>query len=236
VTTKKKLITIPTYNESETISDLIGKIFEVIPDVHILIVDDNSPDGTGDIVKGLSEKDNRLYCLHRPKKQGIGPAYIDGFKWAISRGYEKILEMDADFSHDPKYVPLLFESCDENDLVIGSRYVKEGGVENWGIARKFVSRFGSLYAKTILNLPVNDLTGGFKCFKRETLEKIELDHVFTRGYAFQIEMTYRAFKKNARIQEIPIIFTDRRVGKTKMTWDIFFEAIFAVLKMRLFLY
>jgi len=227
-----KLIIIPTYNEAGTITDLIKEIFKTYFEVDILVVDDSSPDGTGDIIEALSMSDCRVKCLHRREKQGIGPAYIDGFKWAIEKNYEYIMQMDADFSHDPGYVPRLFELAKDYDVVIGSRYVRGGGVKDWGIIRKIVSRCGSLYARVILGIPVNDLTGGFKCFKRDVLKNIGLDKIITRGYAFQIETTYRAYKKGARIREFPIIFTDRRVGGTKMTGEIFFEAVSAVLKLK----
>ncbi|MFH1798313.1 MAG: polyprenol monophosphomannose synthase [Candidatus Omnitrophota bacterium] len=227
-----KLIIIPTYNESTVIIDVLDKIRETSPDADILIVDDNSPDGTGGIIDRIAAEDHSIKCLHRPQKMGIGPAYIDGFKWALSGNYKYVLQMDADFSHNPEHVPKLFETAREYDLVIGSRYTPGGKIENWNILRKLVSRFGSFYSKIILGLPINDLTGGFKCFKVSLLKKIKLDEILTRGYAFQIEMTYRAFQKGAKIKEIPITFTDRREGKTKMTWYIFFEAIFAVLKLR----
>lgn len=227
-----KLIIIPTYNESAVIVDLIDKIRGLAPDADILIVDDNSPDETGKIIDKISAEEPHIKCLHRPQKRGIGPAYIDGFKWALSKNYGYILQMDADFSHNPEYIPVLFETARAHDLVIGSRYTLGGKIENWNILRKFVSRFGSFYSKVMLNLPINDLTGGFKCFKSSTLKKIELDKILTRGYAFQIETTYRAFQNGASIKEIPIIFIDRREGQTKMTWSIFFEAIFGVLKLR----
>jgi dolichol-phosphate mannosyltransferase len=227
-----KVVIVPTYNEAEVISDLIKEVFRVSPNLDVLVVDDNSPDGTGDIVDGMAGRDERVNCLHRAEKEGIGPAYIEGFKWAIDRRYDLIVQMDADFSHDPAYIPSFLELMDEYDVVIGSRYAKGGKVGDWGIIRRFVSRCGSLYAKIILALPINDLTGGFKCFKRKILEDIELDEICTHGYAFQIETTYRAFKKGARIKEFPITFPDRRIGKTKMTGDIFLEAIFAVLMLR----
>jgi len=227
-----KLVVIPTYDEAEIIAGIIKAIFSAYPGTDILVVDDNSPDGTGNIVEGISRRDTRVNCLHRSRKQGIGPAYIDGFRWAVSRGYDHIVQMDADLSHSPGYLPEMFELIRANDLVIGSRYVKGGGTENWGLIRRIISRCGSLYARVILAIPVNDLTGGFKCWKREMLEKIDLGEIATRGYGFQIETTYRAYKKGARIKEFPIVFTDRRVGRTKMTRDIFFEAMVSVLKLR----
>lgn len=227
-----RIVIVPTYNELEVISDLIKGVFRAVPDLDVLVVDDNSPDGTGEIVNGLAHGDERVNCLHRAKKEGIGPAYIEGFKWAIDRGYELIVQMDADFSHDPAYIPRFLELMDEYDVVIGSRYVKGGKIGDWGLIRKFVSRCGSLYAKLILALPVNDLTGGFKCFRRKILEDIKLDEIRTHGYAFQIETTFKAFRQGARIKEFPITFSDRRIGKTKMTGDIFREAVFSVLMLR----
>lgn len=228
-----KLVIIPTYNEKDTIHHLIANIFDMCPGVNILVVDDNSPDGTGSIVDALSGEDRRIHCLHREKKEGIGPAYVAGFKWAIDAGYEYIAQMDADFSHRPEYLPGLFELAEEYDLVIGSRYVPGGGVEDWGFLRKMVSRGGSLYSRIVLRIPVNDLTGGFKCFKRGMLEKINLDGIRSKGYVFQIETTYRAFLAGAKIKEMPIVFPDRRVGKTKMTSEIFLEAMFAVIELAL---
>jgi dolichol-phosphate mannosyltransferase len=227
------LIITPTYNEKDTISNLLSEILGIYPSADILVVDDNSPDGTGEIVERLAKKDNRITCLHRSYKDGIGPAYIAGFKEALKREYSYILQMDADFSHDPKYIPGVFSLAKEYDLVLGSRYIQGGGTRNWGIIRRLISRLGSLYAKLILGLQINDLTGGFKCFNRKVLESIELDDVKSRGYVFQIEMTYRAWRKGFKIKEYPIIFTDRRVGQTKMSRSIFFEAFINVWRLRL---
>lgn len=227
-----KLVVIPTFNEAENIVKLVEQISANCPQIDILIVDDNSPDGTGKIADKLAGSNTRIKCLHRLKKQGIGRAYIEAFKWALTRNYDYIAQMDADFSHDPEYLPQIFRLMNEYDLVIGSRYVKGGKTENWGRVRQFVSRFGCLYAQLILDLSINDLTGGFKCFRKSILEKIGIDTISTRGYAFQIETTFRAYKNSARIKEFPITFSDRRVGRTKMTWNIFFEAVFAVLKLK----
>lgn len=228
-----KLIIIPTYNESETIKDLVSAIFRVYRDTDVLVVDDNSPDGTGRIIDGLAASDRRLKCIHRPGKEGMGTAYVEGFRAALGGNYRYIAQMDADFSHDPSYLPRLFASIKDCDVVIGSRYAAGGGVKDWGAARRLMSRFGSLYAKTILGINVNDLTGGFKCFRREALESIDIDSIKSKGYAFQIETTYRAFRKGFRIKEIPIVFTDRRAGLTKMSSTIFFEAIVNVWKFRM---
>src|SRR5262249_17597913 len=181
--------------------------------IDVLVIDDNSPDGTGAIADALAAKEPRAHVLHRPAKQGLGRAYLDGFRWALSRNYSFVLEMDADFSHHPKYLPvLLHRPSGGAGLVLGSRYVPGGGTVNWGAARKLVSRAGSLYARTILRLPQRDLTGGFKCFRRRVLESIDLASVHSTGYAFQIELTYRAIKKGLRVEEIPIVFEDRRGG------------------------
>ena len=229
---KDKIIVIPTYNESDTIESLISEVLKIQPDADILIVDDNSPDGTGRLIDRLSGRDSRVRCLHRLLKEGIGPAYIEGFKKAMSEGYRYILQMDADFSHNPKYIQELFSLAKTYDVVIGSRYTKGGGIENWGIIRRLISRFGSVYAKLVLGIPVSDLTGGFKCFKRQVLEQIGLDDIASKGYAFQIEMTFRAHRKGFRVKEFPIIFSDRRAGQTKMSGAIFLEAAINVWKFK----
>lgn len=232
---EKTLIIIPTYNEKENIAELIPQIFAVLPEAHILVVDDNSPDGTGDIVADLiqSTYSGSLHILRRAGKLGLGTAYIAGFKWALAREYELIFEMDADFSHDPKYLPAFIAMAASNDLVLGSRYVPGGGVRNWGMIRQFISRGGSFYARTILGISIRDLTGGFKCFRRQVLEKIGLEDIKSNGYSFQIEMTYRAVRKGFRIGETPIVFEDRTAGKSKMSRKIFLEAIIMVWRLRL---
>ncbi|MGK7344812.1 MAG: polyprenol monophosphomannose synthase [Candidatus Nitrospinota bacterium M3_3B_026] len=226
------LVIIPTYNEIENIERLIGAIHDRLPEASVLVVDDNSPDGTGGLVERLSEKDERVRLLRRPGKLGLGTAYIAGFKHALEHGFEYIFEMDADFSHDPAYLPDFLEAAREADLVIGSRYVEGGGVENWPFFRKIISMGGSLYSRIILSLPYRDLTGGFKCFRRRILESLPLDEVRSEGYSFQIEMTYRASKKGFKIKEIPIVFKDREGGKSKMSWTIFFEAFYRVWQIR----
>jgi len=228
----KVLIIIPTYNEAENVESLLSAIHSQVPDASILIVDDNSPDGTADIVEKLKESDPRLDILRRPGKMGLGSAYIAGFKYALARDFEAVFEMDADFSHNPAYLPKFLEALKEADLVLGSRYVEGGGVENWPLPRKFISIGGSVYSRVILNIPYHDVTGGFKCFRRKTLEALGLDSVRSEGYSFQIEMTYRAHKKGFKIKEIPIIFSDRVGGKSKMSWKIFLEAIYRVWQIR----
>lgn len=229
------LIIIPTYNESDNIEKLLDLISRTDPAAHVLIVDDNSPDRTYEIVERLMQTSypGRLFLLKRAGKLGLGTAYIAGFKWALARDYDYIFEMDADFSHDPKYLPAFLAAIEKHDLVLGSRYVPGGGVKNWGLLRKFISRGGSLYARTILGLSLRDLTGGFKCFRRQVLESIDLDSVKSNGYSFQIEMTYRAKCKGFRICETPIVFEDRTAGKSKMSRKIFLEAVLMVWKLRM---
>ena len=229
------LIIIPTYNERENLATLLAAIDRVDPVAHILIVDDNSPDRTHEVVEDLmqSSYSGRLFLLKRAGKMGLGTAYIDGFRWALARKYDYIFEMDADFSHDPHYLPEFLSAIETCDVVLGSRYVKGGGVKNWGLLRKIISRGGGIYARTILGLPLHDLTGGFKCFRREVLQAIDLDEVKSNGYSFQIEMTYRAKLKGFRIVETPIVFEDRTAGKSKMSSKIFLEAVLMVWKLRI---
>jgi dolichol-phosphate mannosyltransferase len=229
------LVIIPTYNELANVSKLIPSIYAIVPDIHILIVDDNSPDGTGELMATWAKTlyKDRLFLLQRPGKLGLGSAYIAGFKWALDRGYRLILEMDADFSHNPAYLPSLLHNAEHCHLVLGSRYIKGGGVTNWSLIRKLISRGGCLYSRLLLGLPFNDLTGGYKCFRREVLAQIDLDSIRSNGYSFQIEMTYRAFLQGFTIGEIPIVFEERCAGKSKMSGHIFREAIFMVPKLRL---
>ncbi len=228
------VVCIPTYNERDNIEAIARAALAADGRVDVLVIDDNSPDGTGRVADEIAASEPRMRVLHRPRKEGLGKAYLDGFRWALERGYEFILEMDADFSHDPKYLPrFLHEAQSGADLVLGSRYVDGGGTVNWGVARKIVSRGGSFYARQVLGLRQRDLTGGFKCFRRRVLESIDLPSVRSTGYAFQIELTYRTIKKGFRVQEIPIVFEDRRVGRSKMSWKIVLEALTMVWKLRL---
>ena len=229
---QKTLIIIPTYNEGENLPKLLDAIFEVEPSVHILVVDDNSPDGTGVFADERAAADDRVNVIHREGKLGLGTAYIAGFKWALKRNYEFIFEMDADFSHQPKYIPEFLAAAQNADVVLGCRYIPGGGTEDWGPLRQLISRGGNLYARSILWLPYKDLTGGFKCFRRTVLENLELDSVKSVGYAFQIELTYRAHKRGYRIVQTPIIFPDRNVGESKMSGNIVREAMLNVLKLR----
>jgi len=227
-------VVLPTYNEAENLERIAAAILERLPSSRrLLIVDDDSPDGTGRIADRLAAASDDIAVLHRRAKEGIGPAYIAGFREALTGGARLIIEMDADFSHDPAYLPQLLRAIESADLVIGSRYVPGGGVTDWGPVRRFVSRGGSSYARKVLGLEIRDLTGGFKCFRREVLEAIDLDGVAARGYAFQVEMTYRAIRAGFRVVEIPIVFRDRTAGNSKMSRAIFAEAIWRVPAMRL---
>ncbi len=230
---KRPLIVMPTYNESENLPKILDAIFESLPQTHILIVDDGSPDGTGDIADARAAADERIHVMHREGKLGLGTAYIAGFKWALARDYTHVFEMDADFSHEPTRLPLFLEAADEADVVLGSRWVKGGGTVGWPLKRQLLSKGGSLYARTILGVGVKDLTGGFKCFRREVLERIDLDGIQAIGYGFQIELTYRSIKAGFRVKEIPIRFADRIAGQSKMSGAIFKEALGIVWKLRL---
>lgn len=229
----RALIIIPTYNERENLPALIEQIHAALPAADILVVDDNSPDGTGLLAEAISAKDRRVQVLRRAGKLGLGTAYLAGFRHALQHGYDFVFEMDADFSHDPAYLPTMLEAAEGGaDLVIGSRRVPGGATENWGVGRRLISAGGSLYARTILGVDVRDLTSGFKCFRREVLQAIDLGSVASEGYSFQIEMTYRALCRGFRVVEVPIVFVDRRVGQSKMSRRIFVEALFMVWRLR----
>lgn len=232
--TMKKMIIIATYNEKDNIEKLLAEVFSYVPDTHVLVIDDNSPDKTYEIVERLmAEKyTGQLFLMKRAGKLGLGTAYVAGFNWGLERDYDLIGQMDADFSHSPKYLPEMFKSLESYDLVLGSRYVTGGGVVNWSLKRKIISRGGSLYAKIILGLPFNDLTGGFKCFRREVLATIGVNELKSTGYSFQIETTYKTYLNGFKIKELPIIFEDRVLGQSKMSGSIFKEAILMVLKLR----
>lgn len=230
------IVVVPTYNEIENIEIILEKVFMLELGVDILIVDDKSPDKTYEKVQEIMDANiynGQLHLLTREQKEGLGKAYIAGFKWCLKRDYAFIIEMDADLSHNPKYLSVLIENIKEYDLVIGSRYVKGGGVVNWSIPRKLISLGGSLYARSILGIPIKDVTGGFKCFRREVLESIGLDAIISSGYAFQIEMNYRTILKGFKVKEVAIIFEDRIAGKSKMSKKIFLEALINVVMLRL---
>lgn len=232
------LVIIPTYNEAENIKKLLPEVVAVLPENSgILIVDDGSPDGTAKVTIEMSEnisdsKNTKIHVLERAQKSGLGPAYIAGFKLGIDKGYDVFLEMDADFSHQPKYIADLYEAIQTHDVAIGSRYVKGGGVEGWTLLRKIISRGGSLYARFVLGVKICDLTGGFNMWRLSALEKIGLDKILAKGYLFQIEMKIRAVKAGCSACEVPIIFPDRQIGTSKMSGGIFKEALFGVLKLR----
>ncbi len=229
------IVIIPTYREKENIESIIKTIFTLPVQFDILIIDDNSPDGTADIIKSLQKKYPNLYLIERPEKLGLGTAYITGFKWAIENDYTYVYEMDADFSHDPNDLLRLYDECHNKgaDLAIGSRYISGVNVVNWPLSRVLMSYFASIYVRTITGMNIKDTTAGFKCYKREVLENIRPEQIKSKGYGFQIEMKFIAWKLGYKIVEIPIIFTDRRLGSSKMTGGIFNEALWGVLRMKL---
>ena len=229
----KTLIISPTYNERKNIQLLVKKVLDPNPDYHLLVVDDNSPDGTAELVKDLQKSYSNLHLEVRPGKAGLGTAYLFGFKWALENGYEAIVQMDADLSHDPNDVPRLVSELKDNDLVIGSRYVEGVSVVNWPIRRLIMSYGANMYSRTITGMPINDGTGGFKAWRKDLLEKIDLDDVRSQGYSFQIEMNFRAWRKEARIKEMAIIFVDRTIGESKMSKAIMYEAIWMVWRLRI---
>ncbi len=227
------LIVTPTYNERENLETFVSRLHAVTPAVDVLVVDDSSPDGTGDLADTLAKGDPRIHVLHRAGKLGIGTAYIAGFEYALREGYDVVFEMDTDLSHDPRYVPDFLRALEAGaDVVIGSRNVAGGGVEGWGVGRHVLSKGGSLYSRTILGLRVRDLTSGYKAFTRRALEGIDLRSVRSEGYSFQIELTYRALRRGFRVTEVPIVFVDRRAGQSKMSRRIFAEAVAMVWKLR----
>jgi len=221
----KKIVIIPTYNEANNILALLEKILSLYKDIDILIVDDNSPDKTGDIIERFALTEKSVKCLRREKKEGIGPAYIAGFQYALNNNYEYIIQMDADLSHHPKYIKPLIDLAKDYDCVIGSRYVTGGGTEHWSISRKLISRLGSFYARTISRVPAQDFTSGFRCFKNQALKQIQFATITSKGYAFNIETTIRLHKNRLKIKELPIIFKERTSGRSKMSLAIILEAI-----------
>ena len=229
----KALIVIPTYNEIENIERIIKAIFSYQPDINILVVDDNSPDGTGDLVKKIQKDQKTIHLLERPGKQGLGAAYMAGFKFALQNGYEYIFEMDADFSHDPKEIPQFLKAIDTSDLVLGSRYIRGVNVVNWPLKRLLLSYYANVYTRLVTGMPICDATGGYKCFRRKVLEQIDFDKIHSTGYAFQIELTFKAWRKGFTVSEIPIIFIDRVFGESKLSKKIMYEAMFLVWKLRL---
>ena len=229
----KVLVVTPTYNEADNIKNFVSEVLKQRDDIEMLIVDDNSPDGTGDIVEQLKAQDRRVHLLRRPDKMGLGTAYVAGFKFAIENKFDFVFEMDADFSHDPEEIPRFLEKAKEYDLVIGSRYTNGVRVINWPIRRLILSYAANVYTRIITGMPVKDATGGFKCFRRQVLEAIDLDEVKSNGYAFQIEMNFKTFCKGFKLCEHPIIFADRASGVSKMSKNIVYEAAFRVWKLKL---
>jgi dolichol-phosphate mannosyltransferase len=229
----KAIVIVPTYNEADNIRELVPRILEQEPGMEILIVDDNSTDGTGALVDELMQTEPRLHVLHRPGKMGLGTAYVDGFRYALERDYDYVFEMDADFSHDPDSLPAFLEAIQDADLVVGSRYLNGVTVVNWPLTRLILSYCANLYTRIITWMPLKDATGGFKCFRRATLEQVDLSRVNSDGYGFQIEMNFKVWRRGLRIKEIPILFVDRRVGISKMNKKIIWEAMWLVWKLRL---
>ena len=228
----KALVVMPTYDEADNITAIVSQVLAQDPSVEVLIIDDNSPDGTGEIAENLAAQDSRVHVFHRKEKLGLGSAYVAGFKYALKEGYDYIFEMDSDFSHDPKEISNLLKNMEDFDLVIGSRYISGVSVINWPMSRLLMSHFANLYARTVVGAPIRDLTGGFKCFRRNVLEAIDLNKIHSDGYAFQIEINYKAYQKGFRVKEIPIIFVERRAGKSKMSKKIIGEAFFLVYRLK----
>jgi dolichol-phosphate mannosyltransferase len=228
------LVIIPTYNERENVTPLAAAVHAAAPELHLLFVDDNSPDGTGAALDALAAGDGRVSVLHRAGKLGLGTAYIDGFRWGLSRGYEYLVEMDADFSHDPNYLPEMLRRAEAGaDVVVGSRYVPGGGTANWDAFRRMLSRGAAVYARAVLGFAVRDPTAGFVCYRRRVLERIDLAAVRSEGYGFQIEMKYRAIRAGFAVEEMPIVFEERRLGRSKMSWPIIVEALGLVWRLRM---
>jgi dolichol-phosphate mannosyltransferase len=230
----RTLVVTPTYNEKDNLPRFIEAVRGAFPEADLLVVDDNSPDGTGQLADALAGRDPGVRVMHRPKKNGLGTAYVDGFTRGLAEGYDRFFEMDADLSHDVRYLPAFVRALDDGyDVVIGSRNVPDGGVEGWGPGRHFISKGGSLYSRAILSLPIRDLTSGYKAYSRRALEAIPLAEVHSNGYSFQIEMTYRAIRRGMRVKEVPIVFFDRTLGYSKMSRKVFLEAVGMVWKLRL---
>jgi dolichol-phosphate mannosyltransferase len=230
----RTLIVTPTYNEKDNLPRFLEAVRGAYPEADVMVVDDNSPDGTGDIADAIAAKDSHVRVMHRAGKQGLGTAYIQAFTKGIAEGYDRFFEMDADLSHDVRYLPEFVRALDDGaDVVIGSRNIPGGGVEGWGLHRHVISKGGSLYSRTILGLEVKDLTSGYKAFTRRALDAIDIATIHSNGYSFQIEMTYRAIRKGMRVKEVPIVFVDRTLGKSKMSRKIFVEAMTMVWKLRL---
>jgi len=230
---KRCLVIIPTFNEADNLPRLLPIILSLGSHFNILIVDDNSPDGTAKLVKEMQKSEERIHLIERPGKMGLGTAYVAGFKFALANGFDYIFEMDADFSHDPAELPRLLAKAEEYDLVIGSRYIEGVNVVNWPMKRLLLSYFANIYTRVITGMPVRDATGGFKCFRRKVLESIDLDAIHSNGYSFQIEMSFKSWRKGFRVCEIPIVFVDRRIGVSKMSKKIVYEAVWMVWRLKI---
>jgi dolichol-phosphate mannosyltransferase len=231
---RKTLVIVPTYNEEKNLRRIIAAVHDHVPNAHVLVVDDASPDGTGRVADGISRIDERVFVLHRQGKLGLGSAYIQGFQWGLSRGYDVFVEMDADFSHPPERLPALLAALYRHDVAVGSRYVSGGGCENWPLNRLLLSRFASAYTQLITGLPVRDPTAGYVAYRREVLEALDLESLEAGGYAFQIEMKYAAWRSGFSLVELPIVFRDRDEGTSKMSHGIIFEAAWLVVRLALF--
>ncbi len=229
----KCLVIIPTYNEKDNIPVIVEQILARDPAIEVLVIDDNSPDGTGQIIDGMVKKNQRVNVIHRPGKMGLGTAYVTGFKWALTKQYDYVCEMDADFSHPPATLNVFLEKIKQYDLVIGSRYVKGINVVNWPLRRLLLSYFANIYARIVTGVPVRDLTAGFKCYRRAVLEAINLDRIKSNGYAFQIEMHFNAYYKGFKVIEVPIVFEARKMGQSTMNKKIVYEAVWMVWRLRL---
>ena len=229
----KTLIIIPTYNEVDNLRPLLVEIFAQVPQSDILIIDDNSTDGTGQLADAIHAEHSQIHVIHRPHKLGLGTAYVTGFKYALAHGYDAVFEMDADFSHDPRHLPAFLQAIEQADLVIGSRYVQGGDTPGWSPLRRLISGSGNVFARLLLGIPIRDCTAGFRCYRLEVLRNIDLDTIQSEGYAFKVELTYRVLNQGFKIVEIPIVFIDRRIGKSKMSHKIVIEAFIYVLQARL---
>ncbi len=228
----KKILLVPTYNEAENIRALVEAVLQVVPDMHVLVFDDNSPDGTGKIADELASENENVRVVHRPGKMGLGSAYVMGFKQAIAEGYELICHMDADFSHDPKYWPELLEGMGGHDVMIGSRYVAGGGTQDWGLHRRILSRVSNFIARTVLGIKVRDCTGGFRCYKADVLARINPDAIVSNGYSFLEEVLYKVIRAGAKVGETPIIFVERRLGQSKISKKEIFKAVGTLFRLR----
>ncbi len=230
----RAIVVLPTYNERANLAELVERIQQFSADIHMLIVDDNSPDGTGELADELSRKNpDQVFVMHRDLKDGLGKAYVDGFKQVLKKDYEYILQMDADLSHDPSHLPAFFEQIESHDLVVGSRYLNGISVVNWDLKRLILSKMATNYVRFVTRTPLTDATSGFNCWRREALEALGFEGFFSSGYVFLVEMKYRAYRKGLKIGEVPIVFVERKSGDSKLDWRVIFEAVWGVLRLRL---